>query len=131
MMGRPRLYADAESFTAKVEDYFAYCTDSQKSPTLAGLSYYLGFADKQSFSQYEEYGDEFSLTVKRARLRMEADRHERVISKDTFTPGLIFDLKNNHGWRDKTEQELTGADGGPIQSLTRIELVGVEPDDNR
>ena len=25
--------------------------------------------------------------------------------------GVIFNLKNNYGWRDKTEQELTGKDG--------------------
>lgn len=107
MTGRPRLYQDAESFAAKVEGYFAFCEENDKSPTLSGLSYYMGFADKQSFGDYERFGEDYSLTVKRVRLRIEADRHERVICKDTFTPGLIFDLKNNHGWKDKTEQEIT------------------------
>ena len=74
----------------------------------------MGFSDKQSFSNYETYGHEFSLTVKKANMRIELDRHERLIDKEKFTAGVIFDLKNNHGWKDKTEQEHTGADGAPL-----------------
>lgn len=109
--GRPRLYRTAAEFTAKVEEYFEECKTEGEPPTLAGISLFLGFADRQSFAEYEEYEDAFSLTVKRARLRIEADRSKRLIGKDTFTPGVIFDLKNNHGWKDKSEQELSGPDG--------------------
>lgn len=105
--GRPRMYDDPEVFGEKVDGYFAHVEAIGKRPTLAGLSYYLGFEDKQSFSQYEEYGEGFSLTVKRARLRIEDDRWQSLIDKAAFTPGLIFDLKNNHGWKDKTEQDIT------------------------
>ncbi len=28
-------------------------------------------------------------------------------SKDTFTPGLIFNAKNNFGWKDKSESDVT------------------------
>jgi len=40
------------------------------------------------------------------------------------TTAAIFWLKNRKSgeWRDKREQEITGADGGPIQ-ISRIELV--------
>lgn len=101
--GRPRLYDCPEEFARATDAYF----DEAKTPTMAGLCYHLGFEDRESFSQYEEYGPEFSRTVKRARLRMEADRHAKLVNKDTFTAGLIFDLKNNHGWKDKTEQDVT------------------------
>jgi len=120
------MYQDEQVFADKVEAYFVETEAAGKHATLAGLSYFLGFADKQTFVDYEQHGGTFPLTVKRARLRMEADRHDRVISKDSFTPGLIFDLKNNHGWKDKTEQELTGPDGGPVQ-IQRIERVVVDP----
>lgn len=102
-MGRPRLYDDPALFADATDAYFSEAT----TPTMAGLCYHLGFDDREGFSQYENYGDEFSRTVKRARLRMEAARHEKLVNKDTFTPGLIFDLKNNHGWKDKTEQDVT------------------------
>lgn len=105
--GRPRLYSDPLKLAERVAAYFDDLEDG-KPPTLAGLCLFLGFADKQSLSTYETYGDEFSLTVKKARLRIEEDRSNRLLGKDTFTPGVIFDLKNNHGWKDKTEQEHSG-----------------------
>lgn len=104
--GRPRLYDDPEAFSAKVDDYFGHAEVSGKRPTLAGLSYYLGFDDRETFANYAEYGEEFSRTIKRARLRIEDDRWQSLIDKSAFTPGLIFDLKNNHGWKDKTEQDI-------------------------
>lgn len=107
-----------------IDAYFKDIESGAKPPTLAGLCYFLGFADKQALSEYEGYGDEFSLPVKKARLRIERDRSERLLGKDTFTPGVIFDLKNNHGWKDKTEQELSGANGGPIE-VREVILRGV------
>lgn len=112
--GRPRLYPNAAELDAKITEYFAGKEVDGKPPTLAGLCYFLGFSDKQSLSEYEEYGEEFSLPVKKARLLIEQDRSERLLGKDTFTPGVIFDLKNNHGWKDKVEQEHSGPGGQPI-----------------
>lgn len=121
--GRPRRYKSAKDFDAAVETYFEDAT----KPTMSGLAYALGFEDRDSFTRYEEYGPDFSRTVKRARLRIEQDRHERLIDKEKFTAGVIFDLKNNHGWRDKSEQELSGPDGGPIQ-VSEIVLRGIRSD---
>jgi hypothetical protein len=33
----------------------------------------------------------------------------------------IFNMKNRYGWRDK--QEITGADGGPLNHTARVEFV--------
>jgi len=121
-MGRPRLYQDHASFVAKVDEYFASLETNGKRPTLAGLSYFMDFEDRETFVRYAEYDDDFSRTVKQTRMRIEDDRWQSLIDKGGFTPGLIFDLKNNHGWKDKTEQELTGADGGPVQ-VQKIERV--------
>lgn len=105
--GRPRLYQDHDSFAAKVDEYFAVQKAEGKRPNIAGLSYFMGFADKQSFPHYATYGEDFSLTVNKAKLLMEDDRVQALTLKDSFTPGIIFDLKNNFGWKDKTEQEIT------------------------
>lgn len=45
------------------------------------------------------------------------------------TTAAIFWLKNRRRaeWRDKQEHEVTGANGGPLETITRIELVPVEP----
>lgn len=113
-MSRPRKYDDPAILNERIDAYFTERGADKRPPTLAGLCYFLGFQDKQALSEYEGYGDEFSLPVKKARLRIEEDRSERLLGKDTFTPGVIFDLKNNHGWKDKTEQEHTGPEGGPM-----------------
>jgi hypothetical protein len=39
---------------------------------------------------------------------------------------MIFWMKTRAGWKEKTTHELVGADGGPIQSATILEVVGVE-----
>lgn len=124
MTGRPRLHPDADALAAKVDEYFAQCV---KSPTIAGLCYFLGFEDRHALAEYEGYGQEFSATVKRARLRIEEDRSQKLIERETFTPGLIFDLKNNHGWKDKTEADLNlgGQPGNPV--LTKVEIEAVFP----
>lgn len=101
--GRPRLYKSPEEFAAKVDEYF----ETAITPSITGISLHLGFCDKQSFSEYEKYGEQFSLTVKKARLRIEKDRIERLNDKSRFSPGTIFDLKNNYGWVDKQEVDFT------------------------
>ena len=103
--GRPRLYQSAEAFAAKANEYFETVELKGKMPTLAGLSLFLGFDDKESFSHYASYGEEFSRTVKRARMIIEDDRNQRLAN--AACTGVIFDLKNNHGWKDKTEVENT------------------------
>jgi hypothetical protein len=122
--GRPRLWPSAKAFAAKIDAYFEGQKTDGKPPTIAGLCYFLGFSDKQALTTYEGYGEDFSLPVKKARLRIEQDRSERLLGKDTFTPGVIFDLKNNHGWKDTSQQEVTG----DMRVINEIVLRGVRPD---
>lgn len=116
--GRPRLYDDPEKFAAKVDDYFEVTKFApDEKPTLLGVSLYLGFSDRDSFVRYAEYGEEFSRTIKKAKAQIEQNRIQLLLSKDKFTPGVIFDLKNNHGWKDKQEVEISG----DLNVMTRID----------
>lgn len=109
--GRPRLYESAEEFSAKVDEYFTEVEATGRKPTLSGLCLFMGFCDKESFSRYEDYGEDFSRTVKRARLLIEENRVQLLNDRTSFTPGVIFDLKNNHGYKDKQEIEHSGSIG--------------------
>lgn len=120
-VGRPRKYQDPEHFAAKVDAYFARMEKLNRAPSMSEIALDLGFCDRRSFTEYEDYEPEFSDTVKKARLRVEIDRQQRLINRDTFTAGVIFDLKNNHGWKDKTEQELSG------QVVTEVRRTLVRP----
>jgi len=129
--GRPRLYPEHKPFDDSVEGYFALCTDAQTRPTLSGLSYHLGFDDRETFSNYAGYGPDFSRTVKRAKLRIGDWLEQRLTDKATFTPGIIFDLKNNHGWKDVQAQEHSGPDGQPIRTDTRLDVGSLTDDQLR
>ena len=124
--GRPRLYPDPKAFADATEAYFDKVAVDGKLPTLSGLCLHLGFYDKESFSHYDTYGDDFSRTVKKARMRIEDDRHQRLANP--ACTGIIFDLKANHGWQDKQTLEHTGADGGPIQSQATIKVTEAPPE---
>lgn len=65
--------------------------------------------------------DDFSDTIKKAKLRIYADTEQQLYKgKPT---GAIFSLKNNYGWVDKTVTETTPTTPvNPYENLTEDEL---------
>lgn len=125
--GRPRLYTDPVVFAAKVEEYFDTVKEAGTTPSIVGISLHMGFTDKSTFAFYANYGFEFSKTVEKARMRLEQDRIERLNDKARFTPGTIFDLKNNYGWVDKQEIAMTVTHEDRLDKI-RERLNGRRPD---
>ncbi len=135
-VGRPLAFTSVEELQKKIDEYFDYCdnrlkriwkektaeeiTVSDPEPyTMSGLAYELGLS-RQALINYEKR-DEFVDAIKRARQRVERDVEMRMNGKDTFTPGLIFNAKNNFGWKDKSETDVTtGGDKiEPIQVIIK------------
>lgn len=85
-------------------------------PTLTGLALALGFCSRQSIYDIEKKSDQFSYTIKKARLRCENWVEDGLLSANVPPPSGIFILKN-YGWKDKHEHELSGPDGGPIETI--------------
>lgn len=118
--GRPRLYDSPEAMQEVIDEYFTVhlqSTEPPKPPTVSGLCYYLGFDDRGALAEYEKR-PEFSRTIKRVRARIE-EYLETALHGNNVT-GVIFNLKNNFGWKDKSEKEVSGPDGGPIKTEGRI-----------
>ena len=115
--GRPPLYDDPLVMEAKIDQYFDDLEENCKPPTIAGLCFFLGFSDRHALSEYEKR-EGFSATVKKARLRIEVDRSERLISSGTPTAGLIFDLTNNHGWKNPQHMKHSQDEDGKPQEIT-------------
>lgn len=125
--GRPLKYKTVEELEKAINDYFDHCDNrikqvhskegesygvSNPEPyAMSGLAYSLGLS-RQGLMEYKA---RFSDTVKRARNRIEMDIERRMNDKETFTPGLIFNAKNNFAWNDKTEVENSGT----IEVVTR------------
>lgn len=120
-MARPAMFKDPEALKSKIDEYFKtgvkvktvlvgkppkqYPVDIEV-PTISGLCYFIGFESRQSFYAYEAK-EEFSYTIKRARLFIEQHYEEMLQTGNTI--GAIFALKN-FDWKDKQEvnQNLSG-----------------------
>ena len=103
MSGRPLKYKSVEDMQRDIEKYFAECDEKQKPYTVSGLAYALG-TTRRTLLDYQEK-DEFSHTIKKAKTKIELFNEEMLYSKDVSTTGVIFNLKNNYGWKDKQEIE--------------------------
>jgi hypothetical protein len=103
--GRPPLYNTTEELENKCNLFFEKCKELKEPPTISGLAYYLGFADRQSLYDYENKV-EFTCIIKRNRLRVESE-YEKALRTDRSATGAIFALKNM-GWHDKQEVDHSG-----------------------
>lgn len=130
----PPTFKTPEELENKIDDYFNngvrvkeyiigrvpnQTTVKIPVPTITGLCYYLGFASRQSFYDYEK-NTNYSYTIKRARLFIEQEYEEQL--QHGNTTGAIFALKNM-GWKDSQSLEHTGKDGGPIETTTNAAKV--------
>ena len=99
-MARPRHYDDPAEFDAKVDQYVLEAREAGDPLTMTGLAIALGFVDKSSIYQYQE-NPKFLHSVKRARQLVQHSTEMWAIRERS--PGAIFSLKHNYGWRDKHE----------------------------
>jgi hypothetical protein len=96
------------------------CKTGQKPYTITGLALTLG-TTRETLSEYEDR-PEFVDTIKKAKLRCE--QYNETMLYSPSPTGTIFNLKNNYGWSDKTETEMYGKNGGPIQHQEVKEILG-------
>lgn len=75
---------------------------------------------------------EFSDTIRLAQVKRQLFLERRLLSAEAgpVVTSTIFALKNAgpDDWREKVDHELTGANGGPIKTDNRFEIVLVPPD---
>ena len=98
--GRPRKYTEVEIMQEKIDKYFKECKENNEPYTITGLCIALDIC-RDTLSEYMK-NKEFSDTIKKAKLKVE-NYLERHLITDSSTTGIIFNLKNNFGWKDKQE----------------------------
>lgn len=103
--GRPLKFQSVEELQEKIEEYFSKCKTEGKKPIISGLALHLD-TTRETLCDYRDK-DEYSYSIKRAKQRCEAILEENLVEGKVNPTGTIFNLKNNYGWKDKTEQDLT------------------------
>ena len=87
-------------------NYISKTIEEKKNPTISGLALALGFKSRMALLNYQkEKGyEEFHDVVSFLKLKIEEFLEERLLDhKNTNIAGLIFNLKNNYSWQDKSE----------------------------
>lgn len=127
--GRTSLYETAEELQAAVDQYFEECKgvprfnsrglpvltgnglqkfDYKRRATLSGLSHYLGFKDRQSFTRQKRRGPEFADVVAVARLRVEMQAEEALFDRSTYRTAQYL-LRLAFGWERNQTNDVAPA----------------------
>lgn len=129
-MGRPKKYTD-KTFEEAVEQYFKSISGMRQArnglgqpilndegepimvrvyavpPTISGLCLFLGI-DRSTWQNYGDTENEpkKAKAVMAARAKIEAYLEEQLLTREKSVQGIIFNLQNNYGWKNKTEVEI-------------------------
>ena len=107
--GRAKKYTTPEELQTAIDAYYKDCNTREVPYTIEGLAYALDFIDRTSLLNYEKAKgyEEFFVTVARAKAFVLRCKMEYGIKGDYNAAILKFDLINNHGMKDKSEQDIT------------------------
>lgn len=94
------LYKKPKELEKKADSYFQEMEINNKPCSIAGISYYLGFNNKDEFLELEKEPDFFAL-ISRIKLRIESQTIDMLTDKSFATTGVIFNLKCSFGYSDK------------------------------
>lgn len=88
-------------------------------PSIAGLCLQLGI-DRSTWQNYADPAlhPELEDVAAEARARIEAYLEQELLTREKGLQGIIFNLQNNYGWRQKQEVELgekTRSSRGPVR----------------
>ncbi len=152
--GRPKKWSSVKKLEKQIQEYFESCFELEwyeryvrsengemkkdeqwnwekeyyqeykmkRFPTITGLAVALG-TSRQTLLNYE--GDEkFFDTIKKAKNFIESFTEEQMLSGKINPAAAIFNLKNNWGWKDKTEVDIENT------QITQVNINILWPNDN-
>lgn len=123
--GRPLKFQDLTELQRKIDSYFEHCDSLQKPYLITGLALALD-CDRDTLLNYEDKDEFFGTAIKNAKLKCHSYAEDYLYTGKNVT-GAIFNLKNNYGWKDKYEADVTS--GGetinpdPVQAAAYAEFL--------
>lgn len=104
-VGRPLKFATPEILQEKIDAYFTEKEEQERPATVTGLALALD-TTRETLMDYQSR-DDFADTIRAAKLRCHEYAEEQLYLLKS-SRGAEFSLKNNFGWKDKIEHEVTG-----------------------
>lgn len=98
--GRPLKFESPEILQEKIDAYFEKIKKNNDIPTVTELAYELG-TSRKILVEYQGR-IEYCNAINRAKAKIEIF-WEKSLLTPKVTAGVAFNLKNNFGWKDKTE----------------------------
>lgn len=97
-----RKWGTPEDLERDINEYFKKCSEEDRPLTITGLALSLD-TNRQTLLNYEnKMGKDFDTIIKRAKAMCENYAEEKLFSGGSVA-GVIFNLKNNYGWKDRQE----------------------------
>lgn len=115
-------YKTEEQLSKAIDNYFEECDKKDKPYTITGLALSLGI-DRRTLTNYSNKAMFFPL-IKNAKLKIENQLEESLYRLGNNS-GVIFNLKNNYGWKDTLEVESK-----PLQKVEEL-LSKIEEEANK
>jgi len=101
VFGKPLKFPDPKDFEKKIDAYFVKCELDDIIPTVTGLAVHLE-TFRSVLVDYKEK-DDYSYSIKKALQKCESAIEFGAMTGKLNPVFSIFNLKNNYGWKDKTE----------------------------
>jgi len=122
--GRPTDYS--QEVVDKAKEYIeTYEMQGDMIPSVEGLSEFIGIARPTIYKWAKEEGkQEFVDTLEALQAKQKKVLLNKGLSGD-FNSNITKLALGNHGMSEKNQTELTGANGGPIQTTTAINFIPV------
>ena len=103
-------------------------------PSVTGMCLYLGI-DRSTWQNYADAAlhPELADVAAEARARIEAYLEQELLTREKGLQGIIFNLQNNYGWRQKQEVELgektrSSMGAGEMRIADKLALLAEERD---
>lgn len=113
-------YKDIDTFKEKVDEYFDVMDTTGRPYTVSGLAYYLG-TNRMTLLNYRNKRDEFADVIDEAKAKIE-QFNEEMLYMSNKTAGVIFNLKNNFGWKDQQEVTVSNNNQNVLAELSTEDI---------
>lgn len=122
-VGRPSKYTP--KLLAKAKEYLDSGWEEQEElfPSHVGLCLYIGIGKSTAYDWAKEEGKQaFSDIFEQIMMKQELKIVRNAITGD-YNSTIAKVMLTKHGYSDKQQTELTGANGGPIEAQWSIQPV--------